>query len=203
MKTCKICGKECKQLRRGMCRKHYDQFMRYGRVLDTSPIIRLDKNEIIKYDDYAEIILYNKNGEEVNRALIDLEDVDRVKDIRWGYNNLNYIYNKKIGLLHRLIMNCPEDKVVDHINHNPLDNRKCNLRICTYSQNNMNKDIQSNNTSGYPGVYWSKTENKWYARIKINGKNICLGYYINKEDAIESKKQAEIKYFGEYRNNKK
>lgn len=199
MKTCKICSKECKQLRRGMCRKHYGQFMRHGRVLDASPIIRLDKNEIIKYDDYAEIILYNKSGEEINRALIDLEDVDKVKDIRWGLITLNYVRNAKIGLLHRFIMNCPDDMMVDHINHNPLDNRKSNLRVVTNQQNSMNKGLQSNNTSGYPGVYWSKTENKWYARIKINGENICLGYYINKEDAIESKKQAEIKYFGEYR----
>ena len=200
MKKCNVCGKECKQLRRGMCEKHYRQFMKHGKCLDNNNRTKFDKNEIIKYDDYAEIIIYNDKNKEVARAMIDLDDVDKVKSYRWGLITLNYVRNTKIGLLHRFIMNCPDDMMVDHINHNPLDNRKSNLRIVTNQQNSMNKGLQSNNTSGYPGVYWSKTENKWYARIKVNGEIIYLGYFGNKEAAIEARKQAEIEYFGEYRN---
>ena len=57
----------------------------------------------------------------------------------------------------------------------------------------------SNNTSGITGVYWKKDRNKWGARIVVNGKCIYLGYFANKEDAIKIRKEAEIKYFGEYR----
>jgi len=98
--------------------------------------------------------------------------------------------------MHRLVMNCPEDMDVDHIFHNTWDNRKEFLRIVTESQNQMNKTITINNTSGVPGVCMDK--NKWRARIRVNNKEIHLGYFINKEDAIKARKQGEEKYFGEY-----
>ena len=64
----------------------------------------------------------------------------------------------------------------------------------------MNKSISKNNTSGTPGVCYRQREKKWLAYITVNRKPIHLGYYKNLEDAIEARKQAEIKYFGEYRN---
>ena len=64
----------------------------------------------------------------------------------------------------------------------------------------MNQNKRSNNTSGYTGVLWDKAKNKWMARIKVNYKQIFLGYYDTLEKAIEVRKEAEIKYFGEYRN---
>lgn len=163
-------------------------------------------NEIVIYDDYAEMIIYNKQGNEKCRTLIDLDDIEKVKDYRWsfkGYVGKGYVKNEKNKLfLHKFIMNAPKGVVVDHINHNKLDNRKCNLRICTHSQNNMNRVKQSNNTSGYTGVYWSKEHSKWHAQIECNKKRIHLGYYNDIEDAVKARKQAEIEYFGEYRNNK-
>ena len=54
--------------------------------------------------------------------------------------------------LHRVIMNCPEGMVVDHKNHNPLDNRKENLRICSYRENGLNRGRPRNNITGYKGV---------------------------------------------------
>ena len=97
-------------------------------------------------------------------------------------------------------MNCPDDMVVDHINLNPLDNRKMNLRICTKQQNEMNRPLRNNNTSGITGVSLYKQTNKWRAYIEYNQKYIHLGLFDTKEDAIKARKQAEIKYFGEYRN---
>lgn len=197
MKKCAVCGKECKQLRRGMCNKHYRQFMKYGECIRTI----YDLNEIVEYDDYAEIVLYNKDCEEVARALIDLDDIDKVKNYKWYLVGNGYVYTKKMNIyLHRIIMECPDNMMVDHINHNPLDNRKSNLRVCTNSQNNMNKGKQSNNTSGYRGVDWHKQNNKWHARIHVNKRKIHLGYFDTKEEAIEARKQAELEYFGEYRN---
>ena len=97
-------------------------------------------------------------------------------------------------------MNCPKDMVVDHINHNPLDNRKSNLRICTQRENVMNSSLNSNNTSGCTGVAWVKENNRWWAYIDINNSRINLGYFIDYDEAVKVRKEAEIKYFGEYRN---
>ena len=107
---------------------------------------------------------------------------------------------KKRVLLHRLVMDCPNDMVVDHINHNRLDNRKENLRICNSSQNNMNRNKNNRKTSGYTGVCYKPKINKWQAYIKEKKKPIHLGYYNTPEEANEIRKQAEIDYFGEYRN---
>lgn len=80
--------------------------------------------------------------------------------------------------LHRWIVSCPKDKVVDHINRNTLDNRKCNLRICTQRENNCNK---RNNTK-HIGV--RKINNRYYARAVVNGKEISLGGYASLDEAI-------------------
>lgn len=105
--------------------------------------------------------------------------------------------NKK---LHRIIMDCPEDWFIDHINHDKLNNCRSNLRIVTNQQNMMNKSKPKNNTSGVPGVSWNKRDKKWYAHIRLNNKLINLGYFNNLEEASRVRKEAEIKYFGEFRN---
>ena len=206
MKICKVCGREVKKYAGyEMCQKHYRQYKKYGKVLDNNSRTIYDPNEIVEYEDYAEIVLYNINCEEVARAIIDLDDIDKVKQYKWRMNDQRYVLtdikgtSKKIRL-HRLIMDCIDDMVVDHINHNPLDNRKENLRICTQQQNNKNQKKKSNNTSGVIGVCWDKSRNKWAASIMYNHKNIHLGRFNTKEEAIEARKQAEIEYYGEYRN---
>ena len=158
-------------------------------------------NDIVIHNDYAEIVLYDRYNNEKCRALIDLDDIDKVKKYKWGLEN-NYVsasINGKRVKLHRLIMNCPDDKLIDHINRNRLDNRKSNLRITTHQQNNMNKGLTKSNTSGYTGIYWHKARNKWQVSIKVNYKSIFLGYYTDLEEAIKVRKEAEEKYFGEYR----
>ena len=151
---------------------------------------KFDPNEIIEYDDYAEIVLYDKNCEEKARTLIDLEDVDKVKGYKWCLKNSGHVHNHDIHL-HRLIMDCPDDMVVDHINHNTLDNRKSNLRRWTQRQNMMNKKCT--------GVSWDNKSKKWRARITYKNKQIHLGMFDNKEEALEARRQAEIDLFGKYR----
>ena len=198
MKKCKVEGCNGVHKAKGYCAKHYAQYKRHGEVPERTIY---DPNEIVLYDDYAEIVIYNKYCEEVARALIDLEDVDIIKEYKWNLrNNDGYISNKKVGLLHRLIMNPDNDMVVDHINHNKLDNRKSNLRICTQQQNTMNTSLSKNNTSGIAGICWDKLRSKWKSYININSKRINLGYFNTKKEAIEARKQAELEYFGEYRN---
>lgn len=137
-----------------------------------------------------------------NEFYIDVDDVDKVKKYSWYENDEGYLIsriNNKLVRMHRLIMDVKDKKmIVYHINHNTLDNRKVNLRIASRSQNNMNKIRQSNNTSGVTGVTWDNKRKKWRAYIKVNSSQNELGYYDNFNDAVNARKNAEDKYFGEY-----
>lgn len=104
------------------------------------------KNEIIVENDIIKIILKSEKYE-TQYALIDFEDYEKIKNYTWWVNAKHYpkFYvnawdrkNKKRIQLHRIITNCPKELVVDHINHNPLDNRKCNLKVCTQLENMQN-----------------------------------------------------------------
>lgn len=153
-------------------------------------------NDYEVQEDY--VIMYTCNNEPF---FIDIEDFWKVRDICWNSNGCGYLCgwvdNKKI-LLHRLIMDCPDNMVVDHINHDVSDNRKNNLRIVTHQQNMTNLKKSKNNTSGTTGVSWDKYSKKWAAYIAINNKTIKLGRFANIDDAIKARKEAEQKYFGEY-----
>lgn len=111
--------------------------------------------------------------------------------------NGNKVDGRGFIKLHRLITN-NQFKYVDHKNRNKTDNRKENLRECTRSQNGMNRDIYSNNKTGVTGVYYRKDNGKYSALIKDNGKQICLGAFINKEDAIKARLKAEAQYYGKF-----
>ena len=94
----------------------------------------------------------------------------------------------------------PLEKKIDHM-RGPCNNNKINnLRLATHSQNQMNRvNLASNNNSGATGVGWNKKSKKWRARINGDGVEKHLGYFINKEDAIKTRKEAEIKYYGDFR----
>ena len=133
------------------------------------------------------------------KILFDKEDYDSIRTYRWSVNKNRVMSTSRNRiLLTHLIMFPPNGMVVDHINGNTLDNRKQNLRICTIAENNKNHKIYNTNTSGTTGVYFDKQNNKWSAQIYINGKVKRLGRFADKEDAINIRKEAEKKYFGEY-----
>ena len=145
-------------------------------------------------------------------AVIDDEDYPKVMNYKWCVSKnkdgsihyvltrpLNELGNYKNLKLHRLIMNILDPKIkVDHINGNPLDNRKCNLRLCGTAQNSKNRKLQKNNTSGYKGLEYRSYMNKYRARIFCNGKHIYLGWFKTKEEAAEAYNIAAVKYFGEF-----
>ncbi len=149
--------------------------------------------------DYV-IGVTNNTGAEF---FIDYEDYPKVCNYTWNEKtNSTYIVancnNTKI-YLHRLIFDdLQKDEMVDHINHNPRDNRRDNLRIVTNSQNQMNRDKPITNTSGVRGVYWHKNKQMWQANIQIDNKLLYLGIFDSKQDAIKARKDAEKKYFNEY-----
>lgn len=193
--TCKVEGCDNPIRTKGFCNKHYQQMLKYGEIRHG----KYEPNEIIIYEDYAEMLLYNLSGQEVARTLINIEDVSRVKDYHWYIDNYGYVNCKnKNGhyKLHRFVMDCPDDMVVDHINHNPLDNRRENLRVCTNMQNQWNKGITKKNTSGITGVY--KEGNGWRARIKVDGKTIQKRVKT-KEEAIKLRQEWEDLYFKEFK----
>jgi hypothetical protein len=83
--------------------------------------------------------------------------------------------------MHRLILNCGKDEEVDHRDHDTLNNRRCNLRKCTGTQNAINRRMRSNNTSGFKGVCWDKKSQKWRSYINANGVRRNLGLFTRKE----------------------
>ena len=143
-------------------------------------------------------------------ALVDDQDFEFLNQWKWhlkkdgerkyAVRNLPLLNGKQKRLsMHRLIMCMPDDGVlIDHKNRNGLDNRKCNLRICSLNDNLKNKKIYSNNTSGYKGVGWHKRDKTWLARIKVNKKYIHLGCFKDPKDAAVAYNNAASKYFGEF-----
>ena len=162
-----------------------------------------------KYDLSGEYgIGYTVDGREF---YFDLEDYDKIKDRAWHINNQGYVASRKghkgkNTLLHRLIMDIEDIQnmniVVDHKNHNKVDNRKSNIRICTALQNGQNK--KPRNRELYTGIYKYEYNGKYRhtikykAEIQVNGILYRLGKFDNYEDAVKARKNAEKKYYGEF-----
>ena len=163
--------------------------------LDPNKRTKYDLNEFIfHYDEgYCEIILYNSSCEKINSALIDIEDYDRCKDIKWSYSKGYAIWSNKSIFLHRYILNYKGNMSVDHKNRNKLDNRKENLRIITQRQNLINKDYIYNTETGIAGVRLNKC-GTYDVSISVNNKNIYLGRYQNIEYALFVRRRAEYIY---------
>lgn len=104
---------------------------------------------------------------------------------------------KKVSM-HRLLMNFPQMLQIDHINHDVLDNRLCNLRIVSNQQNHFNRKPHEGSSSKYVGVSFYKKSNKWACNITINGKIKSLGYYDTEEEAARVRDTHAKELFGEY-----
>lgn len=89
-------------------------------------------------------------------------------------------------------------KEIDHANGDPLDNRWCNLREATRSQNNANVKLKRHNTSGYKGVSWDSERGLWKAQICVNNARKQLGRFENIEAAAAAYKTAAKEHFGEF-----
>lgn len=137
-------------------------------------------------------------------ALVDDEDFELVCKYKWhnvgGYAQTTFRSEggRQNWYMHRLILNFPESPI-DHINNNPLDNRKQNLRVCTIRQNQQNQKLSERNKSGYRGVSYYKTRNKWRALISgSDGEVVFLGYFSNPEEAAKEYDKASMIYHGEF-----
>jgi hypothetical protein len=138
-------------------------------------------------------------------ALVDDEDFYRVNKFKWHFSN-GYAARgitrpdgmRRLQKMARLIMGELEGMEVDHISMDTLDNRRSNLRVATHQQNNFNKGKKRNNKSGHKGVSWDSERGKWYASIRLNGKQIGLGRHSNLSDAADAYRLAAIKLHGEF-----
>lgn len=116
-----------------------------------------------------------------------------------GYRQI--VFNGKRIPAHKIIWamaygSMPD--MLDHINGDRTDNRLENLRPVTKRENNMNKKIRSDNTTGITGVRWHEQRQKWNARIALDGKERSLGMYEKMEDAKMARLKAELIFFKEY-----
>lgn len=122
-------------------------------------------------------------------SLVDDEDFEVLSGFNWFVTSWGYAVRNADGKqirMHRQIMGVNDNRwlIVDHINMNPLDNRRANLRLCTQAQNLTNRP-SVNNSSGFKGVTWSKQNKKWCAKIGHKGRSKNLGYYDTPEEAHE------------------
>ena len=138
-------------------------------------------------------------------TIVSLEDFEFLSQFNWhydkGYAGRHVNGSQSKVYMHRVVlerMGFKDFKDTDHINRHRADNRRSNLRPATHAENQWNVGLQRNNKSGFRGVYWNKQLGKWQAQIKVNGKRIHLGYFVDKQDAISARLAAEEKYFGAF-----
>ena len=138
-------------------------------------------------------------------ALVDGADYEQLSLFKWHVlrsNNTCYaVHTLKDGraiLLHCQIMNPPKCMQVDHINHNGLDNRRHNLRLCTISQNHQNGNSHKDSISKYKGVSWHSDAHKWYATIYANKQANYLGLFNKEIDAAVAYDNKAKEIFGDF-----
>jgi len=107
----------------------------------------------------------------------------------------------KTILMHRFILGITDSTIqIDHSNFNGLDNRRDNIRVCTRSENGMNRKRYANSSSVYKGVIYRNDCNKYYVRIRVNGKNINIGSFINEIEAAKAYDNAALLHYKEFAN---
>ena len=145
--------------------------------------------------DYVEYFYPHQEG--IYKVIIDYEDVEILESSSWTiHKDLRNCYvregNSDRTFLHRVLMGCPEDMFIDHINGNGLDNRRKNLRVVDKVTNNRNTKLNRRNTTGQMGVIQRKDTGKWRAWIGNGGDRVYLGQFDTKEDAVLVRKMVEV-----------
>lgn len=209
--TCSICNRKNTKLYslkgyKDVCSKHMHQIHKYGQPLDNNPRTNKDFNDYIIKDNVATFNVYNQRNEKVTEFTVDQSDIDLIKYKKWRLSSKGYIVTgnctktNPTTWLHRILLNPNDDEVVDHIDGNPLNNCRSNLRICKQSENVCNKTFMSSNTSDYIGVSFDKSRDQWASEIIFNKKKIHLCRWYTIEEAVCARYIAEKILFKEFQN---
>lgn len=165
-------------------------------------------------------ILINSKNHGQKECLVDDEDFEFLNQWRWkllvSYNSTyavrnvskylgggrkNKKYEYKCILMHRLIMKANDDRIVDHKDHNGLNNQKSNLRLCTKADNNRNVGKHADaKYSKYKGVSFDKNRGKWISAVKFQRKTINLGRFDSEDAAAKAYNYKADELFGEFAN---
>lgn len=211
MYKCDICGRECfKKIRMGgytLCSKHMHQLHKYGKFLDNIQRTNSDLNDYEIKGDLVYFNLYNQKNEKIGQFFIDLDDIEKVKYKKWRLSHSHVVTGQPAkgeqrDLAHIVLsIDVRNTKiVVDYKDGNPLNNTKANLRICTQSENTLNKSFIGNNTSGFIGVSYRKDRGTYDPEIRKGYIRCHLGNTKSFEDAVYKRYYAEQLLFGEYAN---
>lgn len=150
-------------------------------------------------------VVYLELGDKI--STIDFQDLEEVLTYRWYvscarketatqkayFRAISTTYGKSV-FLHRLLMKAGEGEIIDHVDQNPLNNRRSNLRFCTASMNQRNRKARKTSSSKYRGCWWSKDKKRWVSQIRVNGKKLHLGSFKTEEEAGNAFSDAEAKY---------
>ena len=144
-------------------------------------------------------------------AIVSPEDYERLSQCKWHAARHQRVFYAQTGtgrkgvrkkclvMMHRAVMGVEDDRVVDHQNHNGLDNRRTNLRIATWTENCWNKRKTSiKSSSQYKGVMWDKRRSKWQTMMGYNGKKIFVGYFDDEETAARAYDTKAKELYGKY-----
>ena len=186
-----------------LCSKHRHQLFKYGKFLDNIQRTNNDLNDYKIDGDITYIHCYNQKNEYVNDFIIDTNCLEIIKYHKWRLSH-NYPitgFGNNQHCVTYYLMHPSKDQVIDHINGNSLDNRLCNLRICTQQNNVLNKSINNSNTK-YTGIFLDKRRKykRFCVEIHYKLKKLSLGNYCNLCHAIYTRYIAEVIIFKEYRN---
>ena len=184
----------------GYCNRHYLQMRRFGKIL---PIARnrSDPQEFEFCGNDCHIILYDRSGNKITNAIVDMNDYEIVKPYKFDFPGRRYVRipgKSKEGftLLHQLLL---QTRWVDHADGDRLNNRRSNLRSCTNQQNQFNQKPRSNAASKYKGVTIAKNRPRPYcASIHLDGTKIHLGVFVSEKKAALAYNEAAVEYFGDF-----
>lgn len=153
------------------------------------------------------LIVFGWHGRVRGRALVDEADAG-LSSIRWHFNGGGYAFchradpagKRRSVLLSRMLMGLPngDPRMVDHINGDRKDNRRCNLRIVTARGNSQNRGAQRGSASGLRGAHWHALAGKWKAEVSDNGVLHYLGLFVTAQDAADAAraKRTELGFLG-------
>lgn len=133
-----------------------------------------------------------------SKVIIDEDFFGKATLDKWRISSWGYVVNGKGKYLHRIVMEAKEGEQIDHINRNKLDNRKENLRVCSCSENQWNRDKTRSNSSGFKGVSFHKKANKWQVYIRIKNIPKYIGIFPDKVSAAKAYDNEAKKLYGKF-----